>query len=81
MYDFLSKKGLQEKLKSKWADLLIHGDATILTDAFGFNKFFVFTPVFWMSGHLLHDLTDYGQRFEGIGIVELFSIEVEEVVE
>jgi hypothetical protein len=46
VYDFLSKKGLQEKLKSKWADLLIHGDATILTDAFGFNKFFVFTPVF-----------------------------------
>jgi hypothetical protein len=39
--DFLSKKGLQEKLKSKRADLLIHGDGTILTFAFGFNKFFV----------------------------------------
>jgi len=29
--DFLSKKDLQEILKPKWADLLIHGDATILT--------------------------------------------------
>lgn len=38
---FLSKKGLQKKLKSKRADLLIHGDDTILTDTDGFNKFFV----------------------------------------
>jgi hypothetical protein len=44
--DFLSKKGLQEKLKSKWADLFIHGDCTILNDAFGFNKFFVFASAF-----------------------------------
>jgi len=29
--DFLSKKGLQEKLKPKWDGLFIHGDATILS--------------------------------------------------
>jgi len=37
--DFLSKKDLQETLKSKWADLLIHGDITILTDAFVLTKY------------------------------------------
>ena len=46
MDDFLSKKGLQEKLKSKRADLFIHGDVTILNDAFGFNKFFVLIQFF-----------------------------------
>lgn len=37
--DFLSKKDLQEILKSKWADLLIHGDVTILTHVFVLTKF------------------------------------------
>ncbi len=37
--DFLSKKDLQEILKSKWADLLIHGDVTILTYEFVLNKY------------------------------------------
>jgi|TARA_Y100000034_G_scaffold102872_1_gene128016 hypothetical protein len=37
--DFLSKKGLQEKLKSKWADLLIHGDSTILSLPILIRKF------------------------------------------
>ncbi|OOG69259.1 hypothetical protein B0E43_19815 [Algoriphagus sp. A40] len=50
MDDFLSKKGLQEKLKSKRADLLIHGDGTILTHAFGFNKFFVSIQFFESQG-------------------------------
>lgn len=44
--NFLSKKGLQEKLKSKRADLFTHGDGTIITDAFGFNKFFVLIQFF-----------------------------------
>lgn len=39
MDDFLSKKDLQEILKSKWADLLIHGDVTILTYEFVLNKY------------------------------------------
>ncbi|PZX52667.1 hypothetical protein LV85_01969 [Algoriphagus chordae] len=36
---FLSKKDLQETLKSKWADLLIHGDVTILTYEFVLSKY------------------------------------------
>jgi hypothetical protein len=44
--DFLSKKGLQEKLKSKRADLLIHDDVTILIVDFGFNKFLFQLQVF-----------------------------------
>ncbi len=39
MDDFLSKKDLQETLKSKWADLLIHGDVTILSHAFVLSKY------------------------------------------
>ena len=52
--DFLSKKGLQEKLKSKRADLFIHGDDTILTDAFGINKFFVLIQLF--ESQVLHSI-------------------------
>jgi hypothetical protein len=37
--DFLSKKDLQETLKSKWADLLIHGDGTILSQVVGLYKY------------------------------------------
>tara|TARA_R110002072_G_scaffold296074_1_gene467509 strand:- start:52963 stop:53139 length:177 start_codon:yes stop_codon:yes gene_type:complete len=44
--DFLSKKDLQEILKSKWADLLIHGDVTILTHVFVLTKY-----LFWIEGY------------------------------
>lgn len=54
MDDFLSKKDLQEILKSKWADLLIHGDDTILTYVFVLSKYLCsiycyFRHIGWIS--------------------------------
>lgn len=66
-------KNLQEKLKPKWAGLLIHCDVTILRLAAGFNKYY-----FQVAKRAsIHQLSKNGHGFPNDFMTELKGVKLQ----